>query len=99
MRDDTAFEGECAAFGSGGEDELGVGETLLESEIGSGRGGRRTENSGEERGRKGGGVGALAMEENECLFVGQTEGFDDESGWVGRGLLIVVRRVGENCHG
>ena len=65
-----------------GENELGVGETLLEGENRSGRGGRRTENSGEERGREAGGVGALTVEENERLCVGQTEGFDDESVWI-----------------
>lgn len=72
MGSDTAVEGEGASFGGSGENELGVGEALLKYMIGGGR-----ENGGEERGRKGGGAGASAVEENEGLVVGWTEGFDD----------------------
>lgn len=67
MGDDTAFKGECAALGGSGEDERGVGEALLESVTRSGRG---RENRGEKRRREDGGIGALAVEENEGLFVG-----------------------------
>lgn len=70
MGDDTAFEGECAALGGGGEDELGVGEALLEGVTGSGGGEKGRENRRKKRGREGGGIGALAVEENEGLFVG-----------------------------
>lgn len=75
MGDDTAVEGEGAALGGGGEDKLGVGEALLECVIGGGRGKR--EKGGEELGREGRCVGSSAVEENEGLFVGWTERFDD----------------------
>ncbi len=99
LGDDTAFEGECAALGGGGKDELGVGEALLESVTGSGRGGGGRENRGEKWGREGGGVGALAVKQNEGLFVGKTEGFDDQCVWVGGGFIfVVVERGGAGCH-
>lgn len=74
MGDETAVEGEGAALGGGGKDEFGVGEALLECVIGGGRGEGGKEKGGEERGREGGGVGGSAVEENEGLLVGWTEG-------------------------
>lgn len=38
LGDGTALEGEGAALGGSGEDELGMGEALLECLIGRGRG-------------------------------------------------------------
>lgn len=65
------------ALGGGREDELGIGEALLEYMIRRKRNKRGREKSIKERGCKRRGVGTSAVEENESFFMRWVEEFDD----------------------
>lgn len=110
LGDEGAFVDCGAAVGGGGEDEFSVGEGGGEG-LGNGWGERAGEcggggrwggeGGGEEDGAEFGGVGAAAVEEDECLFVGGMKWGDDEGGREGglefghgRGVDVVMLEVG-----